>query len=108
MRKMSIAIALVVFATFNVFAVIPGANDPKAYTQNDYVRDVLDMQRRTSVEIYKAAGKHSDKWDAKAIEALDGLSLIFANAGQRQRTKMAEVPEYEKVAAAAKAAIDAG
>ena len=47
-------------------AAIPGADDPKAFTDHDYRRQRLDFNRRTLAGAYDRVGKHDPAWDERA------------------------------------------
>ncbi len=89
-------------------AAIPGADNPKAYTEHDYRRTVLEFNRRTMSRMYNQVGKRSPKWDKQAVEFLDRLAEVFTYspaAGQYRRTPDDAMASLEKLG---KAAQDAG
>jgi hypothetical protein len=61
-------------------AAIPGADDPKAYTEHDYRRRRLDFNRRTLGGAYDRVGKHDPAWDETAVKFLDAMAAYFAYA----------------------------
>ena len=72
-----VPLVMLAFVTF-AGAAIPGANDPKAYTEHDYRRAVLEYNRRTMGEAYIAVGKRDPKWEAQAVAFLDALAETFS------------------------------
>src|SRR2546430_14673238 len=55
-------------------AALPGADDPQAYTQHDWLRDHLEYNTRTLAGAYQEVGKHDAKWDAAATKFLKGTA----------------------------------
>src|SRR5436305_14386478 len=69
-------------------AKIAGADNPKAYTEHDYRRQLLDFNLRTLVHQYKDVGHHDPKWDDDAIQFLTGMAKHFSNAGAQNRYRL--------------------
>ncbi|MDB5319113.1 MAG: hypothetical protein JWN40_744 [Phycisphaerales bacterium] len=89
-------------------AVIPGADDPKAYTTHDYLRGRVDFNKRTLVGAYQAVGKRDPKWDAAAIKFLDAMTIYFAYGPAEPIYRTVERAPHEQLLAMIKAAADAG
>ncbi|MBC8105956.1 MAG: hypothetical protein H7Z14_05155, partial [Anaerolineae bacterium] len=98
---------LVLLSLSHVTAAIPGADDPNAYTRWTMQRDLLEFNRRTTVEAYKQFGHRDPKWDAKAIELLEGTAKHLTEgklpAGYRSLN-----PTFVETAALAQAVVTAG
>src|SRR5438094_10064488 len=63
-------------------AALPGGEDPKAYTEHDYRRQLLEFNTRTIVGAYKDVGKRDRKWDDSAIRLLEAMAqrMTYAKA----------------------------
>ena len=57
--------------TLPAAAAIPGSDNLKAQTQNDYLRGELAFARRMYIDAYKTVGKHDVKWDAAVLKFLE-------------------------------------
>jgi hypothetical protein len=90
------------------FARIPGAGDPKAYTEHDYRRAALEYNRRTTVEMYKSIGSRNPKWDSAAIAFLDAVAHHFTNSSAEPRYKIEPNSGLEEMDRLGRAARDAG
>jgi hypothetical protein len=62
------------------WAKLPGADDPKAYTEAQYRRDLFAFNKRTMSEAYLRVGSRDDAWDDDAVRFLDGMAVRFANS----------------------------
>ena len=62
-------------------AVIPGADDPEARTGHDRLRDELDYNRRTLIDVYLDHGPHDAAWDADAQRLLEMAAIYFTYDG---------------------------
>ena len=76
----SAAILLLTCAGPAALAVIPGADDPKAYTYHQFIKGERDYNRRQLVEAYRSVGNRNPKWDDDAVAALEALAEAFARA----------------------------
>lgn len=88
-------------------AAIPGADDPNAYTQWSMQRDKLALNRRTLVEAYKAVGKHDSKWDAQAVQLLEGSALHLSESHLAPGFRTPK-PSKSDLAVVAQGVVDAG
>ena len=59
----------------------PAATGPAGFTRHDYLKAVLEFNRRTLSDAYKRAGKHDPKWDEPAAEFFDKMALRMALGG---------------------------
>ena len=89
-------------------AAIHGAENPKAYTANQYHRDLLDFNRRTLTDQYQQVGNHDPKWDAQAAAFLNGMAIRFSNVGVTHRDRLPDEPSFEELDKQAKALRDLG
>ncbi len=104
---------LLVFAVVFVLQVsaaadIPGAGDPKAFTERDYQHAKMEFNRRTLAAAYQANGKKDPKWDAAADKFLDAMAVRFTNAGAEDWYKLPGEKPSAELLQLARAAIDAG
>ncbi len=63
-------------------AVIPGADEPEARTNHDRLRDELDYNRRTLIDVYLDRGPHDAAWDADAQQLLEMTAVNFTYDGE--------------------------
>src|SRR5262245_35481867 len=97
-RLASLGIALLALFCASVgHAAIPGADNPKAFTEHDYRAQLLEFNRRTTVQVYQQVGKHDPKWDAKVVEFLDGVACHMSNARAELVYRMADPPDPSKL-----------
>ena len=68
---------------------IPGADDPKAYTQHNLYRDRLDFNRRQIVERYKQVGRREPAWDDDHFHHFVTVSQrTYLLVGKRRSTEI--------------------
>ncbi len=93
--RFTVPLLLILTLTCASRAAIPGAEDPKAYTEHDYLRAKLAFNRRTSVDAYNVIGKRNPKWDEQAAALLDGWSrhLTYGQAHAMYRLDQGIKPE---------------
>jgi hypothetical protein len=89
-------------------AAIPGADDPKCYTQRDYHRGEKEFAQRMFVEAYKAVGKHDLKWDAAAVKFLDAFCVEYAYGEVDRLYSEREPISFEEMRAMGKGLVDLG
>src|SRR3954453_739597 len=76
-----VVIALTLSATaLPCRAEIAAAANKDAFTEHDYRRQLLEYNRRTSVDAYEAVGKKDPKWDNAATALLDGVARGMSDA----------------------------
>jgi hypothetical protein len=59
-------------------AAIPGADNPKAFTENDYRKQHLEYATRIYRDAYLKVGKKNPAWDAAALDLLDAAARMAA------------------------------
>ena len=59
-------------------AAIPGADNPKAFTENDYRKQHLEYAARIYRDAYLKVGKKNPAWDAAALDLLDAAARLAA------------------------------
>lgn len=101
------AIALGLIPTI-ASADIPNADDPKSFTNHDFLKATLEYNRRTMVEAYKQVGKRDPKWDADAIAVLEGIAWRFTNSRENETYHMTDEPDPKKLLAQAEVAQASG
>jgi tetratricopeptide (TPR) repeat protein len=87
---------------------IPGADDPNAYTESKYRKDLLDFNLRTMVDAYKQFGNHNPKWDDTAAQFLAAMATRFTNVGADGRYYLRSQLKNTDLEKLGRAAIDAG
>lgn len=87
---------------------IPGADDPKAFTEHQYREAFEAFNRRTLVEAYKQVGHRDPKWDQPAIALLDQMSHSFAQAGASLQYRTDPALNVSEMQSSGQKAIDAG
>jgi tetratricopeptide (TPR) repeat protein len=96
------------FAPVRAAGAIAGAENPKAYTQHDYYRTMLDFNRRTLAGAYQTLGKRDPKWDAAALKLLDAMAIRFTYGPAESIYRTVELPTGEQIEAMTKAVTDFG
>src|SRR5688500_18580788 len=74
-RPFILALIVLSAAVVPASAAIPGADDPKAYTEHDFLRQKLAFHRRMLVDAYKAKGNRNAKWDDAAVKFLEAVAV---------------------------------
>jgi hypothetical protein len=99
----------VVLSPVTAPAAIPAADDPKAYSGHDWLRGLLDFNKRTLADAYRAVGAKDPKWDGPTLKFLDAMAYYFTytSAGRPYREGV-DVPTAEQCKALGQAAADAG
>jgi hypothetical protein len=59
-------------------ATISGADNPKAFTENDYRKQHLEYATRIYRDAYLKVGKKNPAWDAAALDLLDAAARLAA------------------------------
>ncbi|HEV2293916.1 MAG TPA: hypothetical protein VGR35_08665 [Tepidisphaeraceae bacterium] len=77
-------------------------------TEHAFRAALLDFNRRTSVETYKAVGKRDPKWDQPAVAFLEVLARYFANSKAADRYRIEPAPTLQELEAQARALISIG
>jgi hypothetical protein len=109
----AIAIAVVMFVLLGSRVgpiqarVIPGADNPNAYTEKQYIEDLIAFHRRSMSEAYAQVGKRDPRWDENAVKFLDAMAVRMASSAVSERHARPE-PTFKQTADFAKAAIDGG
>src|SRR6266545_4585528 len=85
----------ILFVCSTTWGAIPGADDPKAYTEHHYRKSLLEFNRRTLSEAYKQVGKRDPKWVQDAIKFLDGIALRFSNARVAWQYELPDMPDLQ-------------
>src|SRR5689334_3352984 len=81
---------------------------PGALTEHDYRKALAEFDQRTLAQPYQTSAHRNPKWDAAAQAFLDALAIHRANVGVRMKYAVKGDVGIEKLAALAKAALDAG
>jgi hypothetical protein len=89
-------------------AEIPGAADPKAFTQRDFARSKYDFDKRTLAGAYQAGGTKDPKWDVAALRLLDATAVNFAYGPHDPVYQEVKPIPLDDVIKLGKAAADAG
>jgi tetratricopeptide (TPR) repeat protein len=76
--SLTLTLLALLFAGGPVFAAIPAG--PDAPLWQDFLPQRLAFNRRTIVEAYKAVGTKDERWDAPAIELLEGGVKLMSEA----------------------------
>ncbi len=87
---------------------IPGADDPKAFTEHDYRRALLEFNTRTLSESYRQVGSRDPKWDAQVIAFLDATAKVFAYGDAAPQYNVLPDDATAELEKLGKAARDAG
>jgi hypothetical protein len=89
--------------------VLPAADDPKAYSQHDFLRGLLDFNKRTCADAYRAVGAKDSRWDEPALKFLDAMAAHFTyTSAARPYRQGIDVPTAQQCRALGQAAVDAG
>ncbi|MGE5608523.1 MAG: hypothetical protein ACM359_04670 [Bacillota bacterium] len=103
----SVLLALLLVAR-HLPAAIPGADNPKVFTFHDFLKAILDFNRRTLIEPYKAIGSRNEKWDSATLDFLDKMTVRFTYNKADPLYWPANYPTREETMALGKASLDAG
>lgn len=106
--RLSAVVGVLVLLVPSARGAIPGADDPKVLTENEYQKQVLEYNLRTTAEVYKESGERDEEWDAKAIAALEGMALYFTATGSWWHPQIQGAPSAEELLKLAQEAMDAG
>ena len=100
--------ALIGVASDAAPAALPRGDDPQAFTYHDLLRATASYNRRTMSQAYETVGKRDPKWDAAALEFLDGMGLYFTFGPTNAIYRPERLPAWDEIVRHGKAAIDAG
>jgi len=76
---------------------IPNSDNPDAYTEKQYRRDLLEYNKRTLSEAYKQVGERDPKWDALMIEYLDAQAVVFTNGNALDNDRVPGEASKERI-----------
>lgn len=105
MKILPVAITTAVLLSFVCLAeaAIPGADDPKVYTNREYRKAQLAYNRKTLTDAYAIAGDHDDAWDDLVGSFLEGRAIAMTNAGAGMFDELPPGPSlYDEEAAGRK------
>jgi hypothetical protein len=89
-------------------ADIPGADNPKAFTEHQYRAQLAQFNHRTLVEVYKQVGHHDPRWDKPAIALLERMSLYFSQGNADAVYRDVPLPKAAEMEALGQQALAAG
>lgn len=81
MMRRTITVLVIGALTRISAAAIPGADNPKCYTEHTYRQQLLEFNHRTIVDAYQQVGHHDAKWDADANKFLEAITVRLSDAG---------------------------
>jgi len=106
-RVLAVISAMLVVAS-PTLAVIPGADNPKAYTWHDWAREHVAYEKGLTSEAYKQFGKRDPKWDDAAIRFLESTAVYETFVWLPRIYQPTPLPTAGDCSALAEAAIKAG
>jgi hypothetical protein len=108
-RIAAVPIVLVsLLVTVSAAGVIPGAEDPKAFTEHDLLRARLEFNKRTLAGAYASVGARDPKWDDAAGKFLDAMAAYFTYSSAARVYRDVRVPSAAECKPLGQAAADAG
>src|SRR5689334_18038258 len=94
------ALAISLLLSSALFSAIPSTQGTT--TERDYRAALYALNKRTLADAYREVGTKNSKWDAAAIELLDGIAIRVSNSGAASDARVADEPDTEKLLSLAK------
>jgi hypothetical protein len=83
----------------------PATTLPAGHTEHDYRKALLEFNRRTLVDAYRAVGHRDKRWDANAIIFLEAMALYFSYSGADRHYAVPAAPTIDQLIRLSDAAI---
>lgn len=110
-KRLCSGIAFCIIASLGIraFGAIPGADNPKAYTEHDYRKQLLEFNHRTIVDAYQQVGHHDPKWDDAANKFLEAMAVELSDSDAEPMYRLPTArPSHDEIESLGRAAIAAG